>query len=262
MLWRTRLCLGALLFLFVTLAPARPAHAAGSILVWPIDPVIEHDQKAVALWLENRGSKSSLLQLRILSWTQVDGEDRYADQEEIIGTPPMIRIEAGKRQMVRLTRTVPVQPGVERAFRLLIDEVPTHAGADSAEGTRPSVGVRLQFRYSIPLFVYGEGLWWKPRADRKRDPASAGQPELSWRTVAQNGKSYLEIHNIGPVHARLTGVHFRHGAVSTTLAQGLLGYVLAGSSLRRPLPDAIKADAILMATINGGSEALAVAPAK
>lgn len=259
--WGTRLCLGALLLLFAALASARPAHASGAVLVWPVDPVIEHDQQAVALWLENRGAKASLLQVRILAWTQVDGEDRYADQEEIVGTPPMIRIEPGKRQMVRLTRTAPVPPGVERAFRVLIDEVPVNAGPLPAEGAAPSVGVRLQFRYSIPLFVYGEGLWWKSRADRQRNPASAGQPVLSWRIVRRDGEPYLEVSNTGPVHARLTGVHFRHGSEATTLAEGLLGYVLARSSLRRPLPEAVAADASLMATVNGGPEALAIVPA-
>jgi len=253
---------GALILLLSAYVALTPAHASGSILVWPIDPVIEHDQQAVALWLENRGTEPSLLQLRIFSWSQEDGEERYADQEEIVGTPPMIRVEPGKRQMVRVTRTVPVQPGVERAFRILIDQVPTRTGTASDESNAPSAGVRFQFRYSIPLFVYGEGLWHKPRADRRRDLADAGQPELSWRIVAQDGKPYLEVRNNGPVHARLTGVHFRHGAASTTLARGLLGYVLAGSSLRQLLPDAIEADADLMATVNGSSEALAIAPAK
>lgn len=236
-----------------------PAHASASILVWPVDPVIEHDQQAVALWLENRGSEPSLLQVRILAWKQVDGEDRYADQDDVVGTPPMIRIEAGKRQMVRLTRTVSVGPGEERAFRVLIDEVPTHrASADGrapVEGNTPAIGVRFQFRYSIPLFVYGEGLWWKPRADRDRNPTAAGQPELSWRRVVREGKPELEILNAGPIHARLTGVYVTHGTSSTTLAEGLLGYVLAGSSLRRPVPDVIAADAVLMATVNGSPEA-------
>ncbi|WP_443969461.1 fimbrial biogenesis chaperone [Sphingobium sp. CR28] len=259
--WRTRLCLGTLLLLFAALAPASAAHASGAVLVWPVDPVIEHDQQAVALWLENRGSKASLLQVRILAWTQVDGEDRYADQEEIVGTPPMIRIEPGKRQMVRLTRAVPMSPGVERAFRVLIDEIPANASPAAADEDAPSVGVRLQFRYSIPLFVYGEGLWWKPRGDRQRNPASAGQPALSWRIVRRDGKPYLEIGNTGPVHARLTGVRFTHGGEAMTLAEGLLGYVLAGSSLRRPLPEAVAADATLMATVNGGPEALAIVPA-
>lgn len=33
-----------------------PAWAATSVLIWPIDPVLEADQKAGALWLENRGT--------------------------------------------------------------------------------------------------------------------------------------------------------------------------------------------------------------
>jgi len=32
-------------------------QAASSVLIWPIDPVLEADQQASALWLENRGTE-------------------------------------------------------------------------------------------------------------------------------------------------------------------------------------------------------------
>ena len=32
-------------------------QAASSVLIWPIDPVLEADQQASALWLENRDSE-------------------------------------------------------------------------------------------------------------------------------------------------------------------------------------------------------------
>ncbi|KHL74626.1 molecular chaperone, partial [Pseudomonas putida] len=41
-----------------------PVGAATSVLIWPIDPVLEADQKAGALWLENRGSAPASLQVR------------------------------------------------------------------------------------------------------------------------------------------------------------------------------------------------------
>lgn len=259
--WRIRLRTGALLILLAALTPASAANASGSVLVWPIDPVIEADQHAAALWLENRGSKPSLFQLRVFAWSQQDGEDHYADQEEIVGTPPMIRIEPGKRQMVRLTRTTPVQPGTERAFRVLIDEIPIKQSDEAQEEGKASIGIRLQFRYSLPLFVYGEGLWWKPRPDRQRAPASAGQPDLSWAVVPHEGTPYLEIRNTGQVHARLTSVQLSKGDASAPLAEGLLGYVLPGSTLRRPLPDGFETGSTLTATVNGGPEALTVLPA-
>lgn len=238
------------------LLPLAAAQASSSLLIWPIDPVIEHDERAVALWIENRGRADALLQLRIFAWSQVDGEDRYAEQDDIVGTPPMIRIAPGARQLVRLTRTGTTPPATEQAFRVLIDEIPTPDAA--AANPAPSVGIRFQLRYSIPLFAYGEGLWRKPNPARRRDPETAGRPQLSWRVIDHAGERHLEIRNSGPVHARLTGVSFRQGEEVVNLGDGLFGYVLAGAALRRPLPADVRAAGILHATVNGADAPQAV----
>ncbi|MBF4190273.1 molecular chaperone, partial [Serratia ureilytica] len=52
------------------LAGQPQAFAAASILIWPIDPVIEDNQQATALWLENRDSKPVYMQIRVLGWQQ------------------------------------------------------------------------------------------------------------------------------------------------------------------------------------------------
>ena len=239
-------------FLLLPFLPESPgeARASGAILIWPVDPVIEQGERAKALWLENRGDKPALLQVRIFSWTQIDGQDHYADQEEVVGTPPMARIEPGKRQLVRLTRVNPTPPGVEQAFRLIIDEVPMQAETETGTPEKPVLGVQFQFRYSIPLFVYGDGLREKSRPDRGGKAGIDGEPALACRVVTQAGQRYLEISNTGPVHARLTNVHIRQGSGSTVLAEGLFGYVLAGASIRRPLPPGVRSGAVLAATVN------------
>ncbi|MEA3168872.1 MAG: fimbrial chaperone protein, partial [Pseudomonas sp.] len=49
---------------------AGQAQAASSVLIWPIDPVLEADQQASALWLENRGTETANLQIRVFAWSQ------------------------------------------------------------------------------------------------------------------------------------------------------------------------------------------------
>lgn len=222
------------------------AQAAASVLLWPVDPVIEPGQRATALWLENRGDEPVLLQVRIFAWSQQDGAEALGPQADIVGTPPMVEVAPGARQLVRLTRTTPVPAGEERAFRIIIDEVPRPAATGSREGG----AVRFQMRYSIPLFVYGDGLA-PPRAD------AAAVPRLTWRVASQGGQSFLEVSNQGRVHARLTGALLEQQGVRSNLAEGLLGYVLAGSTMRWPLPAAAQPTGFL-ATVNGSAEPLAV----
>ncbi|CAB3726740.1 hypothetical protein LMG3441_04302 [Achromobacter kerstersii] len=224
--------------------------AAMSILIWPINPVIESSQRASSLWLENRGSTAAHLQLRIFEWTQQGNENSYAEQRDVIGSPPMMRIAPGQKQFVRLTRPDPLPAGVERAYRIVIDEVPVDDGALPEEGR----GVNFQMRYSVPLFAYGEGLIGKPQLQGKPRHESDGAQGLGWSVVTLAGKAHLEVRNQGSMHARLTQVSLEAGKQKTTVSDGLLGYVLPGSVMRWPLPEGARArgEGVLRARINGG----------
>lgn len=249
--WPSRVA--RLLLRTVLVMAATPVWAASSVLIWPVDPSIASNERAAALWLENRGSAPVTLQARVFAWQQ-DGGDQYHQQSEVIGSPPMMQIAPGERQLVRLTRTQPVAAGEERAYRVIIDEIPV-AGDDQDQG---SVGVKFQMRYSVPLFSYGEGLVGKTRAGAEAR-AESGQPRLGWRVVDQQGKRYLEIANRGNLHARITRAEFVQGTRRHTISDGLLGYVLVGSEMRWPLPEGVEAAGRFEAAVNGG-EIAPIAP--
>ncbi len=145
----------------------------------------------------------------------------------------MAVVRPGQRQLVRLMNTRPAPPGTELAYRVLVDELPSPAptaGAAAAPGS--AMGVRLQIRYSLPLFVSGQGHWTKPRADTPRDASTAAQPTLTWRTEHAEEGHYLVVRNSGSAHARLTAVQWVRGNETTLINPGLLGYVLAGAEMR------------------------------
>ncbi|WP_051391657.1 fimbrial biogenesis chaperone [Rhodoferax saidenbachensis] len=214
-------------------------------MIWPLDPVIEEDQRAAAMWLENRGAQTVSLQIRVLAWTQANGEESYDNQDGIIPSPPSAVIQPGQRQLVRLMKASAIPDAKELAYRILVDELPSAAaaaGQDESNGAAAgnSMGIKLQIRYSVPLFVSGKGHWMKPRADRKREPATAAQPVLSWRTLREGPDNYLVIRNTGNAHARLTAVQWVRGNETQPINPGLLGYVLANTQMRwrleRPPP--------------------------
>jgi len=110
----------------------------------------------------------------------------------------------------------------------------------------------------VPLFVYGEGLWGKADPEGKRNAEGVGKPQLSWRPVTVQGKPYIELRNTGPVHARLTDVVVQQGPQSKPLAEGLLGYVLPGASMRWPAPVASGNVSVLKGRVNGQHSADAI----
>ncbi|RYF56573.1 MAG: molecular chaperone, partial [Comamonadaceae bacterium] len=89
---------------------AAPARAAAPLMIWPVDPVIAGSQRAVALWIENRGLQPVTVQVRVMGWTQDQGDDQFASQKDVIASPPITDIAPGARQMVRLMAMGPAAP--------------------------------------------------------------------------------------------------------------------------------------------------------
>ncbi|MXP60226.1 molecular chaperone [Pantoea sp. Al-1710] len=221
--------LRALLLLFImALMPA--AHAANSLMIWPIDPTINPDDKASELWLENRGNATTMMQVRIFSWLQVGGQEQYQTQQQVVASPPMVRLEPGQKQLVRLIKQGAPEAGREMSYRVVLDEIPTPRTPGENQA-----GLTFQMRYSVPLFVYGNGV-----------TSDSAKPQLSWQQVDSGGKRWLELTNRGNGHARLSNVTIG----GRRLGNGLFGYVLANSSNRWPLTSSVSGE--LSAEVNKG----------
>ncbi len=239
---------------------ATGARAQTSVMIWPLDPVIEEDQRASALWLENRGTQPVLLQIRVLAWNQDGKEESYNNQEGVVPSPPSATIPPGQRQLVRLMKLAPAPEGRELAYRILVDELPSAASVEAQnQPGGNSMGVKLQIRYSVPLFVSGQGHWVKPRPDRKRDAATAAQPALSWRLQREGAEHYLLISNTGNTRARLTAVEWVRGDETRSINPGLLGYVLANTQMRWRLERPPPSGYALQARINTGDKPVKLA---
>lgn len=216
------------------------AFAANSLLVWPIYQVIESDENSSALWLENKGGKPVALQIRIMAWKQIDFKDRYAEQKEVIATPPFTTLEPGKRHMIRLIRTTPAPVNSQQSYRLIIDEIAEPY--NNAQET-PKMGLQFQMRYLLPLFIDGKGIWTQVRPDKKRATRDPTLPDLYWKIAHVSGKPHLYVRNRGIVSARLSNVFWASSQTNNVgkiqINSGFLGYVLPGQAMRWPLPPGV-----------------------
>lgn len=128
-------------------------QAAATILLWPIDPWLSADAKATELWIQNQGNSATTMQVRIVRWKQEGGYERYSAQQDVVASPPIVTIGKGSKQLIRLIKQGSVPLGVEQAYRIIVDEIPQPDAK-----AEPAIGLKLQMRYSIPLFVYGQGI--------------------------------------------------------------------------------------------------------
>lgn len=229
--------LSAALTFVAAVAPTCSANAA-SVVLWPVDPVIAPDQQSAAVWIENRGTEPVTMQIRSLGWKQAEGEDSYVQQDAVVSSPPVAQVAPGARQLVRIIRRSADGAG-EHAYRLLIDELPKPA---EAPGGPASASLAVQMRYSIPLFTYGAG--------------AAAPSSLSAHVALHGGERFLEIHNGGGLHARLTDLRLVSHGQSTMLLPGLAGYVLAGATRGFKLPAEAPLAGSFVVGVNGADQTL------
>jgi fimbrial chaperone protein len=229
------------------------AAAASNVLIWPIDPWLAEDANAAELWIQNQGTEATTMQVRVVGWQQEGGHERYQQQQDVVASPPIVKIEGGSKQLIRLIKQKTAPAGRELAYRIVVDEIP-----QPTDSGRPQMGLKLQMRYSIPLFSYGAGIATQKAASNH---ANTDPQKLAWRVINDNGKPALQIDNRGNVHVRLSKVSVRQGGQQRVLADGLMGYVLANSERAWPLPASFTHPTHLSATINAPDAVWQSAPA-
>ena len=221
---------------------ASNAHAA-ALQVTPIRLDLAADRPAAVLTLHNVGATPLNAQVRVFAWSQTADEDHLERTDDIVASPPIVQVAPGADQTVRILRVTKSNVSGEETYRLLIDEIPNGQGADAT-------GVRMQLRYSVPVFV-GAPLDGKPPVvqfalERTATGENAQPPSAS--------VLMLRAVNHDATHAQLSKVKltWRDGQ-STQLSPGLLGYALPHATRRWPVvhAPADAREATLSAVVNG-----------
>ncbi|MCS6778507.1 MAG: molecular chaperone [Geminicoccaceae bacterium] len=136
---------------------------------------------AAALTVTNDGDAPLLLQVETFAWRSGPASEELEPTRAIVAVPPMVRLAAGERQIVRVARRSTEPPAVEETYRVLVTEVPQTEGAG---------GVRLALRISLPVFVTPPDARAEPRWTAER---GADGPSL---VVANGGRAHLHVRRL------------------------------------------------------------------
>ncbi|MBF5004656.1 fimbrial biogenesis chaperone [Diaphorobacter caeni] len=232
---------GCIALICAGLMTAGSAMASGSLQVSNVLLELQQADTSQGLWLTNEGATPLRAQSRLFQWTQdSSGADQLTATAALTASPPILEIAPGERQFVRVVRLQKGDAQSEQTFRLLVSELPPAARADASGDANASRGVQLLIQHSIPVFVIpqdGQTLAARHRLTSLQPYAST----LSAGTDAD--ASTLQIQNTGRQRVRISKVDFVDANGKTTsLTPGLLGYVLAGHSMkwRLPLPHTLR----------------------
>ena len=213
-------------FVIGALLASSVASAAG-LQVAPTSLDLAPNKNADGLWLGNTGDGTLHAQVRVFHWTQEGGEDKLTPSRGLAISPPMLQIDAGARQLVRVIRSAAPPSVDEDSYRVLIDELPVDesqtSSGDAAKAAAPQGGLQYVLRYSVPIFL---------------QPANGGSaaPKLSGKVVHEGDQAFIEVTNQGNGHAQLGNLVLVDAqGKREELSAGLVGYVLPGQTMRWPL---------------------------
>ncbi|MFT3790639.1 MAG: molecular chaperone [Rudaea sp.] len=225
------------IILLAALGLACGSTFASGLQVAPVSLTLAPADKASGLWLTNTGDNVIHAQVRPYHWIQRDAADQLEPSNGLIVSPPMVEIQPGQKQLIRVIRIGAPPAGTnasEDTWRLAIDELPI-----DVQGKK---GVQFVLHYSVPVFV---------------QPAASAAPaaQLRWDLLRDGDKAVLQVANSGTGHAQLAALTFvDHAGKRVEISGGLLGYVLPGVTMRwalKPPARDFAGGGSIEATVNG-----------
>lgn len=209
---------------------ASPAWA-GSIEVGPILVQMIGPERAATLTVTNASDQAEDLQVRTVEWTQGPDGDVYSTTTALIASPPVVSLKAGESQTIRLVLEGVPEGGGEKAYRVILDEIPRTPAAGA-------VGVRTAIRVLVPVFL---------------TPSLQARSKLSWSAARSPQGLAVTARNDGDRRERLNNLKFEAGGQALEASSTSLSiYLLSHSSRTWTLTGAPAGASALTATAGDG----------
>jgi fimbrial chaperone protein len=103
-------------------------------------------ERTTTLRVRNTEAQPITLQLRAVDWNQANGEDVYTPSQTLAVSPPVFTLKPGETQTVRVVVEGVTAIRTERAYRLILDQIPeSHLKGET--------GVIVPIRVLLPVFL-------------------------------------------------------------------------------------------------------------
>jgi len=191
---------------------------ASGLQVSPTSLSLQARENASGLTLSNSSDEAISAQVRIYQWSQDETGDQLTPSRGLLASPPMIKLNPGDKQLVRIIRAKAPPQGagaVEDSYRIFVNELPIKSAIQKT-------GLQFALSYSLPVFVQPVGI-------------VKTAPQLQWRysLLPDSKQIKLSISNSGNGHAKLIDLSVVDAAGnSVNIHQGLLGYVLPDATMK------------------------------
>jgi fimbrial chaperone protein len=131
----------------LAMGAAGPA-LAGLFSVTPVRIYMVPRDRAVAITITNEGDEELVMQADLFEWKQKpDGEDELTLTEDLILSPPIMKLAPKARQVVRLAVLNRAPTPDQRTYRMIVREVP------EAKPAEKTVQLQIALAFNMPVFI-------------------------------------------------------------------------------------------------------------
>ena len=169
---------------FVALAVTVPTTVkAGVFSVSPVRMYMTPKDRAIAVTINNDGDDALVMQADVYAWRQKPGgEEDLILTEDMILSPPILKLAAHSRQVVRLAMLRARPTTDQLTYRLIVREVP------EAQPPEKNLQLQLALAFSLPVFITPSG------AKRQLDCTIERVSADTVRTSCENtGNAYAQL---------------------------------------------------------------------
>lgn len=186
---------------------AAPA-CAGNFSVTPVRVYMASRERATAIAVTNGGDEELVMQADIYEWKQTpDGKDQLSLSEDLILSPPILKMAPRSRQVVRLISLIAPVKDRQRTYRMTVREIP------QAKPAGDDLQLQIALAFSIPIFMT------PPGAKAKLDCTLARVAPDAAKAICQN---------TGTAASHPTALRISHSALGNLASQDSGAYILPG----------------------------------
>ena len=121
---------------------------AGIFSVTPVRIYMASNERASAVTVTNDGDEELVMQSDIYDWTQnPDGKDVLTLSEDMILSPPILRMAPRSHQVLRLISLNARSKDRQQTYRMIIRQVP------EAKPSKANMQLQIAYAFSIPIFI-------------------------------------------------------------------------------------------------------------
>jgi fimbrial chaperone protein len=183
--------------------------SAGIFSVTPVRIYMSASDRASAVTVTNDGDEEMVMQSDIYDWKQsADGKDILTLSENMILSPPILKIAPRSHQVLRLISLTARNKDLQQTYRMIIRQVP------EAKPIKESMQLQIAYAFSIPIFIT------PPDASAKLDCVLVKAESDATQAICQN---------VGNATAHTAALHISNASGESLARHDASTYILPGN---------------------------------